>query len=82
MVFNTNNSKQHNTFNVGGNIVLVALLVVSLILVFVYTRENDSGALHSTQGDIYSTEVSQLINEERKVDFEYHNFGCRRIVSY
>ncbi len=52
MVFNTNNSKQHNTFNVGGNIVLVALLVVSLILVFVYTRENDSGALHSTQGAI------------------------------
>ena len=52
MVFNTNNSKQHNTFNVGGNIVLVALLIVSLILVFVYTREADSGPLHNAQGAV------------------------------
>lgn len=28
------------------------------------------------------TEVSQLINEERRVDFEYQNFEYRCIVSY
>ncbi len=34
----------------GGNIIMVALLLVSILMVVVYTREGESGPLHTVQG--------------------------------
>ena len=54
MALITDNSGQKNSLQLGGNIVMVALLVVSLALVLLYSRESEEGPLHTVQNSVSS----------------------------